>query len=122
MDPRTALINFSKYLMDIEKTEILEYETIYWININERKTQKGPPITPDGIDNNGFDNDKNEYITEVGNHLAYRFEITNRLGKGSFGQVFKCFDHKNKEVTALKILRNKKRLYKQGLIEAQILE
>ena len=30
-------INFSKYLMDIEKTEILEYETIYWININERK-------------------------------------------------------------------------------------
>jgi len=37
MDPRTALINFSKYLMDIEKTEILEYETIYWININERK-------------------------------------------------------------------------------------
>lgn len=98
--------------MDLEKTEILEYETIYWININERKAQKGPPITPDGIDNNGFDNDKNEYITEVGNHIAYRFEITNRLGKGSFGQVFKCFDHKNNEITALKILRNKKRLYK----------
>ena len=46
------------------------------------------------------------------------FEIIDKLGKGSFGQVFKCFDHKKQEVVALKILRNKKRLYKQGLIEA----
>jgi dual specificity tyrosine-phosphorylation-regulated kinase 2/3/4 len=68
--------------------------------------------TPDGVDNNGFDNDKNEYITEEGQHIAYRFEITSRIGKGSFGQVFKCYDHKNKEVLALKILRNKKRLHK----------
>ena len=45
-----------------------------------------------------------------------------RLGKGSFGQVFKCFDHKNKETVALKVLRNKKRLYKQGLIEAKVLD
>jgi len=36
--------------------------------------------------------------------------------------VFKCFDHKKKETSALKILRNKKRLYKQGLIENKILE
>lgn len=45
-----------------------------------------------------------------------------RLGKGSFGSVFKCFDHKKKEFCALKILRNKKRLYKQGLIEINLLE
>lgn len=95
MDPRTAVINFSKYLMEIEKQEILDYDTIYWFNINERKASKGPPTTPDGVDNNGFDNDKNEYITEEGQHISYRFEIVNRLGKGSFGQVFKCFDHKN---------------------------
>jgi dual specificity tyrosine-phosphorylation-regulated kinase 2/3/4 len=36
--------------------------------------------------------------------------------------VFKCFDHKKQEYVGLKILRNKKRLYKQGLIEAKILE
>jgi dual specificity tyrosine-phosphorylation-regulated kinase 2/3/4 len=36
--------------------------------------------------------------------------------------VFKCYDHKKKEFCALKILRNKKRLYKQGLIEIKILE
>ena len=67
---------------------------------------------PNGIDNNGFDNDKNEYICQMGNHFAYRYEIVSYIGKGSFGQVLKCFDHKTKETVALKILRNKKRLYK----------
>jgi dual specificity tyrosine-phosphorylation-regulated kinase 2/3/4 len=78
--------------------------------------------TPDGVDNNGFDNDKNEYICDEHDHIAYRFEIVKRIGKGSFGQVFKSFDHLKKEFCALKILRNKKRLYKQGLIEVGILE
>lgn len=36
--------------------------------------------------------------------------------------MFRCYDHKNQEYAGLKILRNKKRLYKQGLIEAKILE
>jgi dual specificity tyrosine-phosphorylation-regulated kinase 2/3/4 len=67
---------------------------------------------PNGIDNNGFDNDKNEYICQMGNHFAYRYEVVSYIGKGSFGQVLKCYDHKNKETVALKILRNKKRLYK----------
>jgi len=112
MDPRQAVINFSKYLLDYEKTEILDFDIIYWFNIHDRKASKGPPTTPDGVDNNGFDNDKNEYITDEGSHVSYRFEITGKLGKGSFGQVFKCFDHKNQEYVGLKILRNKKRLYK----------
>ena len=112
MDPRNAVINFSKYLMEYEKSEIVEYDTIYWFPMQERQRAKGPPATPDGVDNSGFDNDKNEYITEEGNHISYRFEITSRLGKGSFGQVFKCFDHKLKETVGLKVLRNKKRLYK----------
>lgn len=30
-----------------------------------RMANKGM-TTPDGVDNNGFDNDKNEYITEEG--------------------------------------------------------
>ena len=112
MDPRQAVINFSKYLLEYEKTEILDYDTIYFFNINKRKAKNMQGCTPDGVDNNGFDNDKNEYIAEEGQHIAYRFEIMGRLGKGSFGQVFKCYDHKKGETVALKILRNKKRLYK----------
>lgn len=40
---------------------------------------------PEGPENNGFDNDKNEYICDVNDHIAFRFEIVKRLGKGSFG-------------------------------------
>jgi len=56
-------------LRDIEKTEILEYDQVYWINLNDRKKMKGPPPTPDGIANFGFDNDKNEYICDEGDHF-----------------------------------------------------
>ncbi|MCB1084414.1 MAG: hypothetical protein KDK61_08895, partial [Simkania sp.] len=52
---------------------------------------------------------------------GYRFEIIKKLGKGSFGSVVKCFDHKKKEFVALKIIRNKKKLHKQGLVEAKLL-
>jgi hypothetical protein len=37
MDPRTAVINYSKYLQELEKTEILDYDIIYWFGLNERK-------------------------------------------------------------------------------------
>ncbi len=55
-------------------------------------------------------------------HLAYRYEVVKKLGKGSFGIVLRVFDHKTKEFVALKILKNKKRLYKQGLVEARLIE
>lgn len=108
--------------MEIEKKEILEYDTVYFLDIEKRKGKNIEDLMPDGVENGGFDNDKNEYITTEGQHVAYRYEILGRLGKGSFGQVFKCMDHKYNAIVALKILRNKKRLYKQGLIEAKIVE
>lgn len=42
-------------------------------------------------------------------HIAYRYEVLEVIGKGSFGQVAKCLDHKTNELVALKIIRNKKR-------------
>lgn len=62
--------------------------------------------------NNGFDNDQNEYITRTNEHLNFRYEINKKVGKGSFGVVMRAYDHKEKEYVALKILKNKKRLYK----------
>lgn len=122
MEPRDVLLNLSKHLLEYEKTEILEYDQVYYLNLQERKNSTKLPTTPDGPENLGFDNDKGEYLCEVHDQIAYRFEVQKRIGKGSFGQVFKCIDHKKQEVVALKILRNKKRLYKQGLIEAAVLE
>jgi dual specificity tyrosine-phosphorylation-regulated kinase 2/3/4 len=48
--------------------------------------RKGKTLTtPDGPENGGFDNDKGEYICDVHDHIAYRFEIHKRIGTGSFG-------------------------------------
>ena len=114
----------SPYLWDIEKREIFEYKTIYFFPIEERRKQKnnGSNSTSSGAQsdmgvfnestNNGFDTDSNEYLSRLNEHLGYRYEVTKKLGKGSFGVVLKCFDHKLKETVGLKVLRNKKRLYK----------
>ena len=44
------------------------------------------------------------------------------LGKGSFGQVLKVYDHKSKQYAALKIVRNDKRFLQQAKREVKILE
>lgn len=36
------------------------------------------------------------------------------IGKGSFGQVVKAYDHKNHENVALKMVRNEKRFHRQA--------
>ena len=44
------------------------------------------------------------------------------LGKGSFGQVIKAYDHKTQSHVALKIVRNEKRFHRQAQEEIRILE
>src|SRR6185436_8117598 len=55
-------------------------------------------------------------------HIAYRYEILEVIGKGSFGQVIKALDHKTNTHVALKIIRNKKRFHQQAMVEVKILE
>jgi dual specificity tyrosine-phosphorylation-regulated kinase 2/3/4 len=41
--------------------------------------------------------DADGYLTvEPGDHILYRFEVKNILGKGSFAQVVSAYDHKEK--------------------------
>lgn len=72
--------------------------------------------------NYGFDDERGDYKAIEHDHLGYRYEILEVLGKGSFGQALKCFDYKKNEQVALKIIRNKKRFHNQAVIEAKILK
>ena len=70
----------------------------------------------------GYDDDNGSYIKVLHDHIAYRYEIREVIGKGSFGQVVKCYDHKTKQPMAIKIIRNKKRFHHQALVEVKILD
>lgn len=120
MDARTALEKLGRFLTDYERQEVMELQTVFFLDVLNRK--KHGVKTPSGPENHGFDNDQQEYLCEDNSHLAYRFEVVSRIGKGSFGQVYRCFDHKDKEMVACKVLKSKKRLYKQGLVEKKLLE
>ncbi|KAL7749256.1 serine/threonine protein kinase, CMGC, dual-specificity [Sorochytrium milnesiophthora] len=68
-----------------------------------------------------YDDSKGDYIVRTGDHIAYRYEIMEPLGKGSFGQVLRVLDHATGTSCALKIIRNRRRFTMQGEIECQIL-
>lgn len=53
--------------------------------------------------------------------IPYSDSITEELGKGTFGKVFKCFDSKYNETVALKVVRNIKKYIESAEIEAKYL-
>ena len=106
-------------MTDFEQSEILEYPKVYFLGEVARKIKASPIV---GRNNHGFDDENGDYHMVGHDHVAYRYEIQGILGKGSFGQVMKCLDHKTNTLKAVKIIRNKKRFHHQALIEVKILE
>ena len=117
LTPGQALKLFLPLLTEYEQAEILEYKQIYFLGLNAKKI--APVLSKP---NSGYDDDRADYIVVVGDHIAYRYEVTGMLGKGSFGQVIRCFDHKRREEVALKVIRNKRRFHQQGAVEIKVLE
>ena len=80
------------------------------------------PSTP--ISNNNKDNIDNHLIIHVGdviNSAYFSYCIIDILGQGISGQVFKVIDQ-NKQIQAMKIIRNKKAYTQQALYEINLLQ
>jgi dual specificity tyrosine-phosphorylation-regulated kinase 2/3/4 len=77
---------------------------------------------PEYNHNHGFDDEKGDYKVITGDHIGYRYEIKEFLGKGSFGTALRCYDHKDKRELAIKIVKNKKKYYYQASVELKILQ
>eukprot|EP00347_Sterkiella_histriomuscorum_P013004 403366381 len=107
-----------------EREEVKQFQQVYFVSTNIKRKQV--LITGDDgearIMNHGYDGEDGEYLFESGEQINYRYEIIKKLGRGAFGVVVKCLDHQTKEVVALKILKNQKKLHKQGKIEIKLLE
>ena len=103
-----------------ERGEIVDYKDVYFCGTQDAQKHVGD-LSAD-VANFGYDDDRGDYNIVNGDHLAYRYEIIDILGKGSFGQVVRCIDHKTGVLVAIKIIRNKKRFHQQALVEVDILQ
>lgn len=92
-----------------EQAELLNYPEIYYIGIPGSHEYKEFHI-------------EGSYKIVVKDHIAYRYEIVELIGKGAFGEVIQAFDHYAKQTVAIKILKNKARPTAQVQTEIQILE
>uniref|UniRef100_A0A182PND1 dual-specificity kinase n=1 Tax=Anopheles epiroticus TaxID=199890 RepID=A0A182PND1_9DIPT len=72
--------------------------------------------------NDGYDDENHDYIIKNGEKFLDRYEIDSLIGKGSFGQVVKAFDHEERCQVAIKIIKNKKPFLNQAQIEVKLLE
>ncbi|KAM9034251.1 dual specificity tyrosine-phosphorylation-regulated kinase 1B isoform 1-T1 [Sarcophilus harrisii] len=93
----------------------------------KRRAQQGPPEDASTkkerkVLNHGYDDDNHDYIVRSGERWLERYEIDSLIGKGSFGQVVKAYDHQAQELVAIKIIKNKKAFLNQAQIELRLLE
>ncbi|PAA73913.1 hypothetical protein BOX15_Mlig014560g2 [Macrostomum lignano] len=118
MGPDSAMKLYMQKLSEFEQQEIFSYQQIYFVGPSAKKRQ----AVAGGANNSGFDDEHGSYLHTPHDHIAYRYEVLRVIGKGSFGQVVKCHDHKTNTQVALKMVRNEKRFTRQAAEEIRILE
>ena len=109
--PSFIFLNFASYLTETEESEILQYRSIYYLRQQPPKNRR----------------DKNMAVPKYFNfvlndHIAYRYQQLQVLGKGSFGSVIKCLDHKTNQLVAVKLMYDKPKDHSQILFELNILK
>ena len=114
--PGYVLRYFAHNLTFYEQDEILSYKEIYYIAPQVIKFQPNSEEV-----NFGFDDERSDYVLTKNDHIAYRYEILDILGRGSYGQVIKAYDHKEKIFIAIKIIRNIACILRQAKEEIHIL-
>ncbi|XP_038051740.1 dual specificity tyrosine-phosphorylation-regulated kinase 4-like [Patiria miniata] len=118
LTPGEALKFYRDRLTAYEQSEILDHTDIWFLGAEAKKIEG----VQGAAQNNGYDDENGSYTKVLHDHLTYRYEILEVIGKGSFGQVVRAMDYKTGDIVAIKIIRNKKRFHHQALIEVKILD
>ena len=118
VSPEQVMKLYAHKLTPYEHHEIFGYSQIFFIGANAKKRQG----VIGGTNNCGYDDEHGSYLHVPHDHIAYRYEMLKIIGKGSFGQVVKAYDHKSQQHVALKMVRNEKRFHRQAQEEIRILD
>ncbi|XP_031626316.1 dual specificity tyrosine-phosphorylation-regulated kinase 2 isoform X2 [Contarinia nasturtii] len=118
LTPSEAMRLHGSRLTDYERQEIDKYPEIWFLGLDACKINAKPGTAL----NSGYDDDNGSYNKIIHDHISYRYEILEVIGKGSFGQVVRALDYKTNKPVAIKIIRNKKRFHHQALVEVRILD
>lgn len=116
--PEQVLSYCGDVLSRYERQEILNYRHVYFIGATAHKERPSNSATR----NSGYDDKQDSYVHAVNDHVAYRYQVLNVIGSGSFGQVVKAYDHKEQMYVALKMVRNQPQMHRQALEEMRILQ
>ncbi|KAI5951932.1 hypothetical protein KGF54_005007 [Candida jiufengensis] len=106
-----------------ERGEIIRKNSLYYVPTNcprhiSMKLENGH--------NFGFDDKDGNYIVIPNDHINYRYQVLEKVGNGSFGNVILAKDHKLKEPTgnlvAIKIINNNFNSSIQSINEIKMLK
>lgn len=86
---------------------------------SQRREQGSQKVT--GVYNNGWDDEHYDYILTTGEVIFDRYEIKERIGKGSFGQVIQAYDRQMMRDVAIKIIKSKRPFQRQARTEIELL-
>ncbi|KAF0296529.1 Serine/threonine-protein kinase minibrain [Amphibalanus amphitrite] len=110
-----------KLSVDLIKT-YKHINEVYYAKRRRQQNQREEGKKERKIYNDGFDDDNHDYVIKNGEKFQDRYEIDSLIGKGSFGQVVKAYDHEEQCHVAIKIIKNKKCFLDQAQIEVRLLE
>ncbi|EAY12992.1 CMGC family protein kinase [Trichomonas vaginalis G3] len=110
ISPELANKKYPTCISEQDKLNILNYKEIYYLHNNSN--------TNEIIEDNGYI----FFNFNKANHIVFRYEQIELCGRGSFGTVLKCFDHKEKTYVAIKIIANSEEYNSLAEREVRFLE
>jgi dual specificity tyrosine-phosphorylation-regulated kinase 1 len=112
MDPH------DEYLMNLSESVRVWYQVYYE---QKKKRQLGKSGASGA--NNGYDDENHDYILREKNEVFHgRYELREKIGKGSFGQVIRAYDKTTGEEVAIKMIKSKKPFMLQAKTEIELLQ